>query len=195
MALSDHTLLRLQRHLDLLVAWQRRMNLVGRATLDDPWRRHVLDSAQIVPLLPPGRPVVIDLGTGAGFPGLVLAIIANAEVHLVESDQRKCAFLREAARETGTALTVHSQRLESLTGLTGDVVTARACAPLPRLLGYAAPFLRRHGSGIFLKGRALASELTTASESWIMHAQQRPSLTDSEGAILIVKALRRRHDP
>ncbi|TVR96301.1 MAG: 16S rRNA (guanine(527)-N(7))-methyltransferase RsmG [Rhodospirillales bacterium] len=186
---------RLQRYLDLLISWQARINLVGRATLHDPWRRHFLDSAQLVPWLPPGRPVVIDLGSGAGFPGLVLAMLTEADVHLVESDQRKCVFLHEVARATGTALTVHNQRIEALRGLAGDVVTARACAPLARLLDYAAPLLRPAGCCLFLKGRTLATELTEAAESWIIRTDQRPSLTDPAGAILKVEALRRRHGP
>ena len=135
-AVSRETCERLALHLDLLRRWQQRINLVGRSTLTDPWRRHMLDSAQLAPLLPE-RARVADLGSGAGFPGLVLAIVRGGPVHLIESDGRKAAFLCEAARVTDAPAEVHASRAEGL-ALAVDVVVARACAPLDRLLSEMA---------------------------------------------------------
>jgi 16S rRNA (guanine(527)-N(7))-methyltransferase RsmG len=183
------TLERLGAHLRLLEKWQPRINLVGRGSLDDPWRRHILDSAQLVPLVPEQASVIVDIGSGAGFPGLVIAIIADRPVHLVDSDARKCAFLREAARLTQTPVSVHNQRIERLEGLKADVVTARACAPLPELLGYAAPLLRPGGRCLFLKGKTAAAELTASEKTWMMRATRLPSRSDPSGTILMVDDL------
>jgi 16S rRNA (guanine527-N7)-methyltransferase len=127
---SRETLARLEAYAALLLAWNRRVNLVGRGTEEDLWRRHMLDSAQLHPLIPAGARTLVDLGSGAGFPGLVLAILGGPHVHLVESDQRKAVFLREAARVTGAAAMVHAIRIEAAPPLAADIVTARALAPL-----------------------------------------------------------------
>ncbi|MEO5374436.1 MAG: 16S rRNA (guanine(527)-N(7))-methyltransferase RsmG [Alphaproteobacteria bacterium] len=189
---SRETLDRLALYLDLLTRWQSRINLVGSATLGDPWRRHMLDSAQLLPLCPEGACSLIDLGTGAGFPGLVLAIMGVPEVHLVESDARKCAFLREAARVTATVATIHPVRVETLKPWAVDVVTARALAPLPKLLGLAAPFLQHVGSeGLFLKGKGVEGELTDARKQWTMTLDVRASRSDPSGAVLRISEVAR----
>jgi 16S rRNA (guanine527-N7)-methyltransferase len=197
---SRETLDRLERYAALLEKWNRAINLVARASLADLWRRHMLDSAQLWPLLPPpqGRPRrILDLGSGAGFPGLVLAIMAaadeNAEVHLVEVDNKKAAFLREAARVAEAPVTLHVQRIESLAPFPVDAVTARACAPLPRLLDYAAPFLRQYQPGepppvgLFLKGRDVDRELTEARKRWKIQAELVPSRTDAAAKIVRIQ--------
>ncbi len=197
---SRETLDRLERYAALLEKWNRAINLVARGSLADLWRRHMLDSAQLWPLLPPpqGRPRrILDLGSGAGFPGLVLAIMAasdgDVEVHLVEVDNKKAAFLREAARIAEAPVTLHVQRIESLAPFPVDAVTARACAPLHRLLDYAAPFLRKYQPGapppvgLFLKGRDLDRELTEAREKWNMDAGLLPSRTDAVAKILRIQ--------
>ena len=196
---SRETLARFERYADLLEKWTRSINLVGRDSLADLWRRHMLDSAQLLPLLPPapaGRErVLVDLGSGAGFPGLVLAILGAGEVHLIESDGRKAAFLHEAARETGAEVTLHNRRIEALPTFAADVVTARACAPLPKLLGYAAAFVRSAdaegpgGTALFLKGRRVDEELTDSLEKWKMRVERFPSRSDPEGTILRVEFL------
>jgi 16S rRNA (guanine527-N7)-methyltransferase len=203
---SRETLGRLECYAALLEKWNRAINLVSRASLTDLWRRHMLDSAQLWPLLPPpqeqtqGRPrKVLDLGSGAGFPGLVLAIMAGTgggdDFHLVEADEKKAAFLREAARATETRIVLHDQRIETLRPFSVDVVTARACAPLPRLLDYAAPFLRPEpGSGhrprgLFLKGRDFDRELTAAREKWKMQVEEIPSRTEPRARILQIELL------
>jgi 16S rRNA (guanine(527)-N(7))-methyltransferase RsmG len=187
-------LARLSAYLDLLRHWQRRINLVGPVTLADPWRRHFLDSAQLLPLLPAAGARVIDLGSGAGFPGLVLAILSSLPVDLVDSDARKCAFLAEAARSTGAPATVRCARIESLPAGCWDVVTARALAPLPQLLAYAAHCLAPGGSCLLLKGRRAAAELTAAEKSWKMRAAASASRSDPQGVVLKIEDLSRRDD-
>ena len=208
---SRETLDRLERYAALLEKWNRAINLVARNSMADLWRRHMLDSAQLWPLLPSpqvlapqGRPRrILDLGSGAGFPGLVLAIMGTsegmsaseggAEVHLVEVDKKKAAFLREVARIAEAPMTLHVQRIESLAHFPVDVVTARACAPLSRLLDYAAPFLRQYQPGelppvgLFLKGRDVDRELTEARERWKIQAELVPSRTDAAARIVRIQ--------
>ncbi|MGH7060988.1 MAG: 16S rRNA (guanine(527)-N(7))-methyltransferase RsmG, partial [Stellaceae bacterium] len=148
---SRETLARLEAYVELLGRWSARINLVGRDSLADSWRRHILDSAQVLPLVPDGARNLIDLGSGAGLPGLVLAILGMPAVELIESDIRKCAFLREAARVTGTEVAISRSRIEARVPQPVDVVTARALAPLDRLLGLAAPFLGTGSVCLFLK--------------------------------------------
>jgi 16S rRNA (guanine527-N7)-methyltransferase len=136
----------------------------------------------------------VDLGSGAGFPGLVLAIMTGWRVHLIESDQRKCAFLRQVALQFGVEdrVTIHAKRIEQVTGIAADVVTARACAPLDALLELAAPFIGATGTGLFLKGARVEEELTRARRRWTMRLDRRESITDPAGAILIVSHLKRK---
>lgn len=193
LGVSRETLARLQLYAGLLQRWNRSINLVGRDTLPDLWRRHFLDSAQLLSFLPPPpaeRPRrLIDLGSGAGFPGLVLAILGVGEVHLVESDRRKCAFLREVARATETRVTVHPERIERLQGLQGEVVTARALAPLDRLLDYARPLLAPGGVCLFLKGRGAERELTALDGAGKMTLESFPSRSAPDSLILRIGGL------
>lgn len=191
---GDDIVGRLEAYLDLLHKWNRRINLVGAESLVDPWRRHFLDSAQLIPLLPSGRPVVVDMGSGAGFPGLVLAIMTAAHVHLVESNTRKCAFLRETARRTGTSVDIHNERIENLAIDNVDVVTARACASLEKLLNFAAPLLSDTGFSIFLKGKSAETELTEARKTWKMRTTAISSLSGSHGLLLRISDIRPRHE-
>jgi len=185
---------RLASYLILLQKWQGRINLVGPQTMLDPWKRHFLDSAQLVPLLPEGRPKVVYLGSGGGFPGMVLAMLSTADVHLVESDGRKCVFLREVARLTDTDVTVHNGRIESLPPLRANVVTARALAPLEHLMDLAQPMLLRGSICLFLKGRAVDSELTASKKNWKMRVRRIPSRSDPEGVILKLDQINRRDE-
>jgi 16S rRNA (guanine527-N7)-methyltransferase len=191
---SRETLDRLQLHLELLRHWQRRINLVGRATLDDPWRRHMLDSAQLLRFLPQSRVSLVDLGSGAGFPGLVLAACGAHGIHLIESDGRKAQFLREVARRTEVEVEIHACRIEQMEGWPADVVTARALAPLPRLLGLAERFLGPDSQCLFLKGAGVGSELTNAARSWHMMPEILTSLSDPSGAVLKLRGVRRAPD-
>ncbi len=187
---SRETLQRLSAYLELLRRWQGAINLVGASTLADPWRRHILDCGQIAPHVPQGAGTVLDLGSGAGLPGLVLALLGVPGVHLVESHQRKAQFLREAARATGAPVVVHAVRIEQLE-LCADVVTARALAPLPRLLELAAPVLAPGGLCLFLKGEAVRDELTQARQSWHMHSEIVPSRSGSRGVLLKLEGVGR----
>lgn len=184
---SRETSERLAAYVALLTKWNAKINLVGPATLADVWRRHILDSAQIHPLVA-GAGVLVDLGSGAGLPGLILAILGGPQVHLIESDARKCAFLHEAARVTGAKLTIHNKRIEAAPRLEADVVTARALAPLAQLLDHAVRFLKPAGKCVFLKGARQADELTEARKSWHMKVTERPSLSDPSGVILEVES-------
>lgn len=190
---SRETLARFEAYAALLRKWNRRINLVGRETLDDLWRRHFLDSAQLLPLLPRAPKdrllVIADLGAGAGFPGLVLAILGAGEVHLLESDRKKCAFLREAARASGAEVEIHGQRIEAVEGLEADIVTARALAPLEKLLDYARPLLRPGGRALFLKGRGAEEELTALGGQATMTIERIPSRSDETGVILSIEGL------
>ena len=195
---SRETLQRLETYAALLAKWQAKINLVGPATLPDLWRRHFLDSAQLIPIisfLPQlGGRNLVDLGSGAGFPGLVLAIMTDWRVHLIDSDQRKCAFLRQVALDCGVLdrVTIHAKRIEQVTGIPADVVTARACAPLGELLDLAEPFIGEKGTGLFLKGAQAEEELTQAQRHWTMRLDRRGSISDPAGVILIVSHLKRK---
>jgi 16S rRNA (guanine527-N7)-methyltransferase len=183
---------RLRCYADLLVRWQGRINLIGPATLPDLWQRHFLDSAQLLPLLPEPTRSLVDLGSGAGFPGLVLAILGVPQVHLVESDQRKVAFLRAVIAATGVSATIHPARIKDLAPFTADIVTARALAPLADLLPLALPFLHASSVCVFPKGRTADQELTLAGQHWRFDLERFPSCTDSAATILRLRALARR---
>lgn len=192
-AIGAADLARLETFVALLQRWRRRINLVSAASLADVWRRHVLDSAQLLPLIPAGARRLCDLGSGAGFPGLVLAILGAPQVHLVESDGRKCAFLAEANREARAGAVIHHARAEALAPLGADVVTARALAPLPRLLPLAERHLGPGGVVLALKGRNVARELTESQKTWNMRATLIASRSDPSGVVLKVEGVSRRH--
>jgi len=192
---SRETLDRLKAYADLLVDWNSRHNLVSSASLADMWCRHFWDSAQIAPLVPETAKALADLGSGAGFPGLVLAeLLRNrVSVTLHEATAKKCAFLQGAAERMDLKVTITNARMEDLPPKVYDVITARACAPLPRLLDYAQKFLGPETICLFLKGQNVGSELTEAHKSWRMKLRQIPSLTDPSGAIVELGELSR-HD-
>lgn len=191
---SRETFSALETYAALLRKWQAKINLVAKDSLQDLWRRHFLDSAQLLPLLPPGNDPITDLGSGAGFPGLVLAIMTNREVHLIDSDQRKGAFLIEAARQTGVLgrVHVHSTRIEATKAWKAPIITARALASLDQLLAWAEPYLTPETTCLFLKGAKAEDELTAAGGSWTMEIERHRSLTDSSGVILKVHNIKRR---
>lgn len=188
---SRETISRLETYAALLTAWNRRINLVGASTIRDLWRRHMLDSAQLYAHIPKDSRVLVDFGSGAGFPGLVLAIMGVPGVHLVESNQRKCAFLREAARVTAAPVTIHCARAEALIPWPADVVTARALSPLPILLEYAEPFLTPSTICLFPKGRGVNEELTKTQKTWNITFSMLSSGTDPQGTILRLEAISR----
>ena len=188
---SRETLARLEAYAELLTRWSARINLIGRDTIADLWRRHILDSAQLRAFVPDRARNMIDLGSGAGLPGLVLAIIGVPGVELVEADSRKCAFLREAARITEAPVKLRPCRIETVSSHPVDVVTARACAPLDRLLGLAEPFLAPDSECLLLKGERVGEELTLARKRWTMTPSLHQSRSDPRGVVLRLQQVAR----
>jgi 16S rRNA (guanine527-N7)-methyltransferase len=188
---SRETLSRLKAYVGLLEDWNARHNLVSAGSLADVWRRHIWDSAQLLRFIPENTKTLVDLGSGAGFPGLVLAELlrGRARVTLFESIAKKCAFLQEVSDRLELNSKIRNERMEAIERLPFDVVTARACAPLDKLLGYAQNFANADTVCLFLKGQNVGSELTEARKSWKMSLQQHPSLTDSSGCILEIREL------
>jgi 16S rRNA (guanine527-N7)-methyltransferase len=188
---APETLARLEAYADLLIRWSARINLVSRASLADLWRRHILDSAQLYRFVPSAARSVIDLGSGAGLPGLVLAILGSPGVELIEADRRKAAFLREAARITGADVRICACRIEEVPPHPADVVTARACAPLNRLLDLAERFIAPGTVCLFPKGERFEEELTIARKAWTMTVSVEPSLSDRRGVVLRLQQVAR----
>ena len=204
---SRETIGRLETYADLLKQWQRTINLVAPKTLDDVWHRHFADSAQLYRLIPEHARELVDLGSGAGFPGLVLAIIGAEQssssdrsdalrVRLVESDTRKAAFLRDVTRRTGIAVDIMSTRIESITNSASlasvDVVTSRALAPLPRLLELSEPLFASDTVGLFLKGKAVNDEIDAAQRTWSFDLALKESVTYADARIAVISHLKRK---
>lgn len=193
---SRETLARLDRFVDLLLETQSHTNLIGAGTIPGLWTRHVADSLQLLDLAPDAR-TWLDLGSGAGFPGLVIACALadrpGTAVHLVESTGKKAAFLRTVAEALALPVTVHHIRAEQFTpDFTADVVTARAVAPLPTLLGYVAPLLKSGAKALLPKGQDVEAELTEAAKYWKIDADLAASRTNPASRIVVVRALERR---
>ena len=186
----------LSEYVVLLKRWNKRINLVSRNTIKDVWTRHVNDSLQLVPLIAPAVQTCCDLGSGAGFPGVVLAIagrerITPLKVTCVEADQRKAVFLRTVSRETGVAFSVETTRIERLLPQGADLVTARALAPLDQLLGYAARHRSEGGRALFLKGAGYDVECKDAEKNWCFESTMHSSKTDPSGVIVEIGGLSR----
>ncbi len=198
--ISADTRRKLEIYEALLRRWQKTINLVAPSTVDEVWHRHFADSAQLWSHHPANAGTWLDLGSGAGFPGLVLAILASetrgSRHILVESDSRKAAFLREVARETGVPVDILCMRIENpethyKVGK-ADCVTARALAPLSRLVEIAAPYFGPSTLGLFLKGREVAAEIEKAAQDWQFANELIPSVTEEGGRVVLLKALQRR---
>ena len=183
----------LTRYRTLLAEWNSRLNLVGPASLDDFWGRHAFDCAQLASLAPAAR-TWVDIGAGAGLPGLVIAILLKgrpgARLHLVESQTKKCRFLETVAAELALPAEVHNARAEDL-AIAADAVTARAVARLERLLAFAEPYLARGATGLFLKGQSVEGEIAEALRCWRFDVEQIPSRSDPTGRILKVERVSR----
>jgi len=192
---SRETLARLKAFVDILTDWNARHNLVSAQSLANVWSRHILDSAQLFDLIPGEAASLVDLGSGAGFPGLVLALLLQEKrptfrVVLYEATRKKCEFLEAAAARTGAIVEVRHARIEEAKREPFDVVTARALAPLDKLLAYAHAFQGPNTVNLFLKGQSVGSELTLAHKSWKMSLTQRSSRSDPSGVILVIRELR-----
>ena len=185
---------RIAAYLDLLFLWNRRINLIGPSEHRHIWRRHVLDCLQLANDIRPGDVRIADFGSGAGLPGLVLALAASEsrKVFLVEKSPRKSEFLAAAIKDLNLNAEVVTSRLEAISLPAVDVITARALAPLSKLLGYAETLVHRDSLCLFLKGRDVENELTDARESWTFSLSARPSLSSPEGQVLAISSLARR---
>jgi 16S rRNA (guanine527-N7)-methyltransferase len=187
----------LESYVELLIHWNKKINLIASREISDFWRRHIIDCAQLLPLAPAAATTWIDLGSGAGLPGLVCATIAESTGRriaftLVDADGRKAAFLREASRALRLDVDIVQCRIEDVSIPPQDMISARALAPLERLVGFAAP-LCHHGSALlFPKGRQADLELTRARRAWHIRAVRVPSLTDPEATILKLSEVSRR---
>ena len=174
---------------ETLAKWQSKINLISGKTLDNVWRRHFLDCAQLHNLLPSGTKSILDIGSGAGFPGLVLAVMGVKNVTLVEADSKKCLFLSEVVRRTGRHVNIVNCRIEEFDGGHFDVITARALAPMDKLLPYINPHFGPKTKGIFLKGQQVDRELTKAKKQWKLKYKTIPSITSDGGSIIIVEKI------
>ncbi len=196
MDVSRETRGHLETFVATLATWQRKTNLVAPSTLDDVWQRHVIDGLQLLDHAPDGPLEWIDLGTGGGSPGLVVAIALRerpgSKVHCVESNGKKCAFLRHVAMLTGSPMVVHDQRIEAFFAgeRRADIVSARALAPLGQLLEWSAPTLRAGACGLFLKGARVEDEIADARKTHDADLRLAPSVTAPDGRIVIVDAMR-----
>jgi 16S rRNA (guanine527-N7)-methyltransferase len=188
---SRETLERLKAYVDLLTLWNPRINLVSPTTLSDVWRRHILDSAQLYSHIAQDRRTLVDLGSGAGLPGVILAILGIPDVHLIEQDQRKVVFLREALRITKTGATIHPTRIDRTKPFVADVITSRALAPLPKLLELSQRFQGSNTICLFLKGQMVEQELTDSLKTWKMTITRWPSQSDPSGSILRLENISR----
>jgi 16S rRNA (guanine527-N7)-methyltransferase len=195
---SRETLARLDAFVELLLTWNAHTNLIGASTVPHLWTRHIADSLQLLDLAPDSR-IWVDLGSGAGFPGLVIACALadtpGAHVHLVESIQKKARFLNEAARLTGAPVTVHAERIERFMEVfkaPADVVTARALAPLKTLLDQSVSLLKTGAVGLFPKGQDVDVELTEATKYWNIKVNLAPSRTDAKGRVVVIQGMERR---
>ena len=191
---SRETIASLEQLVLMMKKWNPAINLVSRSTVADAWHRHILDSAQILALAPDAARQWADLGSGGGFPGLVIAILAKElrplmKVTLVEADQRKATFLRQASQSFSLAADVLPMRIEATAPLAADVVSARALAPLPALCGFALRHLGSTGVALFMKGAAHDAEIAEARKVWVMDMEVHPSVTDPKAVILKVKGL------
>ena len=193
--LSHPVVKRLDRYVELLEEEQAKMNLVGASTLPDVWVRHVLDSAQLFHLLDASDKTVLDLGSGAGFPALVLACMdenGGHEFHLVESDGKKCSFLNKVIEACGLRAVVHNERIEQMQKFGADVITARALAPLDKLIKYAFPFFKKGTRCLFMKGAKAPEELTAALKKYQARVEKIQSVSSDEGTILLMSEVKKK---
>lgn len=188
---SRETFDRLEIYVSLLREWNGKINLVSPRDMDQIWQRHIVDSLQLVTCLNTSVKSIVDLGSGGGFPGIVLALATDVSVTLIESDLRKTVFLKEVLRQTQNQANVICQRIEKVQDIQADVITARALAPLDKLLSFAKPKLKTGGYCLFLKGRQADLEIDNARKDWKMDIEKIPSQTSEDGVILKINQFER----
>lgn len=191
---SRETFEALLKYQSLLLKWNSRINLISKTTEGEIWKRHFYDCAQLSKHIPQDTKEILDIGTGAGFPGMVLAILAsennfNQTISLLDESTKRCAFLGEVSRATGAKVKIHNQKIEVLTGSLYDLITARAFAPLEKLLSLAKPHLKENGFLLLLKGEEAEKELETARKKWSFKLDSFKSLTNPNSVILKISEL------
>jgi len=188
---SHETFERLIIYKNLVLKWQKSVNLISLNTIPEIWSRHFLDSVQIAPLLGNNNSTVIDLGSGAGFPGMLMAIVGWNNVHLVESDKKKCIFLNEVSRETNTPIIIHNDRVENLS-FRSDIILSRACASVSQLLDWSEKIVSHETKCFFHKGKNHSIECEMAKKDWMFEVKFHPSITEKDAAILELSDVYRR---
>lgn len=194
LSVSHETVQKLDRYAGLLAEWNEKFNLIGEATLPHIWTRHFLDSAQLMQFIPDSAKTLADMGSGAGFPGLVLSIMGFPEIHLIESIGKKAGFLRTVVAELKLNAIVHQARIESLPKLKADILTARALKPLPELLKLSNYLIKKDSICLFLKGQSIDTELTESALLWKFESEKQVSLSNPSGCVLIIRDLKPKHD-
>ena len=191
---SRETLKQFQLYADLLERWQKSINLVSNVTLSDKWRRHFYDSAQLIDYINKDtKPLkILDLGSGAGFPGLVISLLGAGEVHLVEAVGKKCSFMKQVIQKTGMNAIVHNLRIEQMNAFSVDLITSRACADLDKLLELTSPFMNDQTECLFLKGEKSENEIKHASKKWVFDIKKIPSKSEESGKILHLSNIQRK---
>lgn len=194
---SHETIQKLELYQQSLADWQNKFNLVSNSTIEDAWNRHFVDSMQLFALIPQEAKTLVDIGSGAGFPGMVLAIMANAatpylKVTLVDSVHKKTLYLNHVKEITNTQVNILNRRIENIKQKTFDVITARAVIALKDLLGYAQPLFRKNSICIFPKGKNYLAEISEAKKEWYFNFEIVPSQTSEESVILLIKNLNKR---
>ena len=189
---SRETFTSLEEFATLLIKWNKAINLVSKSTLNDLWQRHIMDSAQLVSYLPDHFDTLTDFGSGGGFPGVVLSHLGIPNIHLIESDIRKSAFLKEAAHRSKYSITIHNDRIENITPWQSDVITARALAPLDTLVSLVEPFISDTTTCLFLKGKQTQEELEVFRQHWNAEEMLYPSITAPDAYIIRLTNIKRR---
>lgn len=190
---SRETFSRIEKFVNLLLKWNKKINLIGRADEKNIWERHIFDSVQISKYIPADTKVITDFGSGGGLPAMLLSIMSSWEINFVESDQRKCAFLREASALSAGKTMVHNVRIEEVEPWHTDVITARALASLDKLLNFSEKFLQKETKCVFLKGLNVADEIQIATTSWEFTHKINPSDTDGSGNIIEIYSATRKN--
>ena len=191
LSLTNLQIGKLESYVDALKEYNSHTNLVGKSTLENPWKNHVLDSLQILPFIKSKKLSILDMGTGAGLPGLALNILGCENVTLVDSNGKKITFLIQVKKDLNLSARVVLSRLENLEGLKFDVLTSRALANLDKLLSYSQKFIKKNTVLIFLKGKTVNEEINFARKGWAFDIEQHQSISDHRGSLIIIKNLKK----
>ena len=184
----------IQKYIDGIVQYNAHTNLVGKSTLSDPWLKHIVDSLQLISFIKNKKYTILDMGTGAGLPGVVLSIVGYKNVSLVDSNGKKTKFLKMIKNDLGLNFNIISDRLEKINNLKFDIITSRALAKLDILFGYSQNFMKKNTLLIFLKGKTVNEEILKAKKNWKFNFQKYRSITDSRGVILVIERLSKTND-